>query len=317
MKKKQVLLAIYILVMTLLVVWLFNSDNIISNFINQDRINLVNFYDILDSYMKDKVEYSAQGVVDFWVYSGGMAQKVNLTGWGFCQTKVNNDNRSLTLLLNSTENERCYAISLDLTHRPDIPFSHASMDIPTDYVGYENTLSLLTIENGIYDIYMCCWENSENHGISYSGWQLEKNGDDIEFHTWRDVSTMLEVNLQVTDSERPIGYLDSISSEDNYFRIQDWVFVNEQNCEEQEVVIEFKDDEGKSKQFSTAPMLRTDVAALYNDNKYAMSGYKMRIPVDYLNDGHYLVSVLVGIKGIVYCSESYDAMKTGTEITLH
>ena len=309
--------ALYLVLMTSLIVWLICADQLISDVINEQRVSVINFDETLKSFMKDKVEYSTQGVIDFWTYNGGMTQKMVLSGWGFCQTEENNDERYMTMLFKNTKSDLCYAFPLKLAPRPDIPKSHNKMQIPSDLVGYEDSYSLIAVHDGVYDIYMCCWENYSNHGISYSSWQLEKNGDEIEFHPWSDLGERIENVLIPTNAEKPVGYLDSISCEEGFFRISDWAFIDGVDCSNQKIYLEFKNHDGLITQYNTVSSLRTDVAAAYDDKRYAMSGYHALIPTDDIEDGIYTVRVIIEAKGEIYASEEYPAVKENDTIILH
>ena len=291
----------YVIGLLLLLLWLLFSTYAITKIVNGDSIKEVVFEDIRDSNEKDIIYFSTQGEVDFISYDGGMFDRLSITGWAFCETVEDNSHRKVSYLLNS-EN-KCYELIPDIIQRTDIPISHPDQKVKSSYVGTLGKFSLLNIEDGIYDLYICCWENETNYGFSDMYYQLEKEGDTVQIYPWR--GHRVENLVEVTQIEEPVGYLDGIDTEGEYIKIQDWEFVEGKNSDAQKVLIEFMDEMGMRMQYTTKSMKRKDVADAYNSELYLYSGILTRIPISYFTDGKYTVKILVENEGEVWQSQKY------------
>lgn len=312
-KIKICLHCMYFLSMAILVGWLVFSTPWIAQTINGKSIHEVDFADIQHKYQKDYIYY----VIDSKKYEGGMYEKFSISGWAFCETENNNSNRYSTLILRG--DERTYELTPYSQSRTDVrvnvrrQLERPDMIIST-YVGFIRQFSFLNIKDGIYDLYLCCWENETNYGISYTFLQIIKEGDNIEIAPWSTGNQ--EKPVSATRDEETLGFLDTVSVDDGMVTVSGWEFIQEMNTIDQSVYVEFTDSLGNSTQYPTKMTTRSDVANAYDDQRYAQSGYRTVFAEDEFKDDTYTVRVYVENCGDVWRSKQYTVIKAGDDITV-
>lgn len=300
---------LYALGMTVILLWLLFSTRIISKAVNGDIVKISDFETLLDTYMQDDVIMNA----DEFQYDGGMLDSFSVSGWALCDTEDDNTGRYSRIILRG---EKCYELTPSIEVRFDVPgwvrnnFNKPEMKI-SNYTGFEGSFSLLDVEDGIYDIYLCCWENEKNHGIADTLFQIEKHGRDAQVYPWR--GRKVEKLFEVTQKEEPVGYLDNISMDGQNIYIKDWEFVDGRDSITQRIIIDFSDDVGTRTQYTAKSVKRRDVADIYGSELYLYSGIVTRIPVSDFTDGTYTVRILVENEGEVWASRDYKMqIKEGT-----
>lgn len=307
MKKRSIIfIIIYLIGMSAIVGWICLSNKIVAKINNKEAVREVDFETERDFYLQDHIYYVAVSNVDYIRYDGGMFDKLTVNGWAFCETEEDNTNRKVSFLLKSMD--KCYELIPYITIRADVP-----MNVPVDLnrpdmkinsnVGYARQFSLLDVKNGTYDLYLCCWENDTNHGIADLLYQLNKQEENVDIYIWR--AKALDALLEVTQDIQTIGYLDKISTLDDYFVVYGWEYIPDKNCSSQEVYVEITDIDGTAKQYAAKMLTRADVARLYNNPYYAQSGYQSNIPLSDFTDGKYIVRILVENEGEIWQSKEY------------
>lgn len=308
MKKRNIIfIVIYLIGMLVIVGWICLSNKIISKMNNNETVRVVDFETEWDFYLQDYIHYVAVSGVDYIRYDGGMFDKLSVSGWAFCETEEDNANRKVSLLLKSTD--KCYELIPYITIRNDVPINvpvdlnRPDMKISSN-TGYTGQFSLVDVKNGTYDIYLCCWENSTNHGIADLLYQLNKQEENVDIHIWH--AKAIDVLLGVTQDKQTIGYLDKISAKNDYFVVYGWEYIPDKNCNSQKVYVEITDVDGASKQYEAKMLTRADVAKAYNNPYYGQSGYQSNIPLSDFTDGKYSVRILVENEGEVWQSKEYN-----------
>ena len=303
----------YCLGTAVFVLWLVFSTSWIAGTINGESIREVDFASIRDKYQKDYVYY----VVDSKNYEGGMYEKFSINGWAFCETEEDNSDRYNTLILNS--NERTYELIPYSQSRSDVGVNvRLQLDRPdmkiSRYAGFIRQYSLLSIKDGVYDLYICCWENETNHGMTDTFCQIVKNGDEVEIVSWSTGS--LAEPVAVTEEKSTLGYLDAASVAEGLVSIRGWEFVQDMDSAEQSVYVELTDLDGKATQYPTKLITRSDVANSFDNQRYAQSGYMTSFPEEELPEGETFVRVLVENGGDVWRSKPYSLYRDGDEISV-
>ncbi len=299
MKSKKVKIAAYLTCMAILAAWMRFSNGIIGKIVNKEMVKEVEFESVKDQYQKDFIYYAAVNEFDYIRYTGGWLDKLSFSGWAYCKTEEENQDRKVSFLLRS--DDVCYELMQSIISRTDV-----SIDVPTGYTGQ---FSLLDVKSGIYDIYLCCWENETNHGLADILYQLVRDGNHAEVIPWS--TSPLEKAKAATLTTQSHGYLDSVRLQDGMITIRGWEFVKDQDSADQSVYVEITDAKGNSAQYPTKSLTRTDVSNGYNDQRYAQSGYVTIFPEDELKDDFYLVRVFVENGGDVWQSRQYSINRQG------
>lgn len=243
--------------------------------------------------------------------------KLAINGWAFCETEEDNEDRRTTLLLKG--DEACYEL---------IPFAITRLDVPiqvpvdlnrpdmkiTPLSGYIGQFSLIGIEDGIYDIYLCCWENETNHGIADTLYQLVRDGDHTDVIPWS--TSALEHSIVATQNEKTFGYLDSVRLQDSKITIRGWEFVYDRESADQTLYVEITNPEENAAQYPTKSLTRTDVANFYSDERYAQSGYVTKFPEEELKNGLSTVLVYIENSGEVCRSKQFSIYRDEDQISV-
>lgn len=312
-KVKKVYLVLYCLGMVVFVAWLVFSSSWIAGAVNGKSIREVSFADIKDKYMKDYVFC----YIDNNIYEGGMLERWTIEGWALCYTTENTSDRYSSVILSG--NEHSYEL---------MPFSEARLDIPvaipknlnqpdmkiSGSTGFVRQFSLLGIKNGVYDMYLCCWENETNHGMSDTFYQIIKNDSDVEIVPWS--TNALKETVSAIREEGTRGHLDEVSVNDGLVRMRGWEFVPEMDSKEQSVYVELTDLRGNVIQYPAKMMTRSDVAKSYDDQRYAQSGYMTCFPEEEIQNGQYFVRILLESSGDIWCSKTYSIYRNEDKITI-
>lgn len=316
-KENKILRCLYCFGMAIVAIWLCISTSLIARMVNGTYFKKVNFESVRKMYLKDYIYYNLSSNVDYITYDGDLLETLTVSGWAFCDTTEDYTGRHALLILKSP---RCtYEIPLYTGGRFDVPIdmrrrlNRPDMKIAPN-TGIVRNCSLLEIEDGVYDIYLCCWENETNHGMSDLFYQLTKKGSDVQITPWR--TSALEEQVQATQEEESLGYLDGVTIKDDLVSVYGWEFIPDKDTVGQSVYVELTDSNGNTAQYPSKMKSRSDVAKAYENQIYAQSGYMTTFAKDSLQDGVSTVRVFVQNDGTVSRSKQYSIIRDGDEITV-
>lgn len=319
-RAKRAWLSAYAAGMVLLVVWLLFANQFLGKIANAGKVKRVDFEEVAAAYTKDPVHFSLTGgKLDY--YKGQLLDEVSLSGWALCETKGDNENRTVSLLLHDAENANCYELKPKITLRPDVPenwpviLSWEEMDIPTTHVGMEIAFSTLEIKNGVYDVAVCCRENESNYGIAYTDYRIEKSKDGVQVYQQGGHRMTELVEPNSNGDAALVEYIDIVEADENGIGIWGWAFVETLDCGTQTVIVELTDRNGTRTQYAANYGWRGDVAKNFGSEKYVRSQYYLNIPRAELSDGDYTLRILVENNGNVWQSKDY-AMTLSSNVTL-
>lgn len=308
---------VYVCTMALLVAWLAASTPVIAKVINKDRLRVVRFKEYEAALLQKEPYCSLSGTVDGIQYCGDILEKIRVNGWALLETEQDNSSRHVSLILNSDRN--CYELLLDMEERPDVLVNlkkilkRGELHVPTNQVGFSGEFSTLSMGDGVYDIYVFCWENETDFGIKNTGYQLEKSGADCKISPWQGIKT--EAVLQVTGEEKTIGNLEILSLESSYIRVSGWECIEHKDSRSQTVYVQFESFQGGTQLYKAKNVYSGDVMRAKSDDLYAQCRYFMSIPQENVADGLYRITVFVENDGAVQCSIPYLMAKTDGKIT--
>jgi len=236
-----------------------------------------------------------------------------LAGYAFVGTNDDNLNRYASLILKGKSN--CYEMRFsNYSVRSDIATIFSDKIYQDTAACFSDRFTFIDVKDGIYDIYIYCWENDTNHGLAHSGQQFIKHGNSMFLVKWQ--SSLMDDNFKYFEYEQNRSGLESLVLNKDGLNISGWVWVRDLNCANQNVYIELKDEMGNTMQYSTRNRVREDVAQAYNNLLYTMSGYSALISADEVADGTYTMKILVENEGKVWTSVPYKIIKTEKEVEL-
>ncbi len=152
----------------LFIVYLFTVNKWLPSLFDYSPLKTVD-YDTLEK--KDIVYFS----VDSTECGENLKETCVMSGWAFCETKGDNLDKELILILKSVN--KSYAIYPTITEREDVSNAYAgTKTIVGNNHGYNVTVATVGMKSGIYDLYIYCKENNENYGLVNTGITFKKEG---------------------------------------------------------------------------------------------------------------------------------------------
>lgn len=306
-KSFKIKLALYLLLVALFILWLLFSNYIIS-LQAQSRLRPDDFSDELT-----KQGYSAIDTIV--VNDESILEDLSMSGWAFIPTLEDNHKREVQLVFISSDNT--YSVDLLLVDRPDVLRAYRTMfgDEYTKAVGYEVEFSTANMKNGIYDVYFYCKENDINFGLVSTGKKFLKQGKTFTEYIFESE----QVDGLISQTDLIYSSVDTVSSNNSILEISGWGFVENTDCENQEVYVKI-DNGMESKTYTTEQRSRPDVAEAYENEQYARSGYVAKIPLEQVKAGNYQLELFVkngdavasAIKGTIQITE--DGAVTHTKV---
>jgi len=283
-------LVVYILFVVLFILYVFNANTIVGYFVG-DAVKKTN---INEFPAKDTVKY----IIEDYYSSNNMEGRVYFSGWAFCETKEDNANKKISLVFASDNN--CYEYIFEPIERLDVARAFKnSKNIEGINHGFTGEFSTITMNNGVYELYIYDWENEKNYGIATTGLLYKVDSNGFQKYTW--ISSVIDVDITNAIPGQLKSCVDVINmNEDGTVNIRGWAFVNELNSKEQKVYLEITDSSGKTATYDTKPIDRIDVGDAYLSSKYNHSGYEALIPSGNIVKGTITCRIYVENNGTIY-----------------
>ena len=200
------------------------------------------------------------------------------------------------------------------SYRADVIESFESKIYPETLAGYSGDFTFINVNDGVYDMFLYCWENDDNYGLAYTGLQFIKQGNDMSCSKWQ--SSLLDINFDNFELEKNRCSLGSVTVNKENIEISGWVLVLDLNSDNQNVYIELQSEKGEIIYYSSKSMRRADVAKVFNNDLYINSGYKAVIPFENISDGTYTIRILLENESKVWASIQYKVVKTEEAVEL-
>lgn len=279
--KKIWKIILYVMVCVLLCLWLLFSNNLIAKLSGSDLKK-----DHMENYAESTIPCDVH--IDSIYIGGDLAQICAIKGWALGEATADNQERYTKYVFIS--DDEVYSVDATLSERTDVVAVYRDV-LPEETsieLGALASFSPIIMKNGIYELYAYCWENEQEYGIVSTGMKFLKNGKTFEEYSFQSEET------DVKDAQEKLAYyaLDGISSSDMNLQIFGWGFLENMDCEDQEVYVRLI-SETESRTFTTEQRTREDVARAYENELYQESGFGAVIPLDQLESGSYRLELLL------------------------
>src|SRR4030066_504858 len=161
MNKKR-LFSLAIVYLLFIVVLIFTTDIVLS-------IPLKNMYSLrkIKSNELDNLSSEIKYRVDSFIQNQDILFTVEFTGWAFIQSEQEKDNKQIKLVFVSGANQ--YEVETELQERFDLRAVLQENKISGYKHGFMTRFSPLQMKNGIYKLYIFCYENEATSGIVDTG----------------------------------------------------------------------------------------------------------------------------------------------------
>lgn len=162
---------VYIIAMTLFLVYLISANSIILSFFKDERLQKVNFSEIQGN---SEVYYSMDSLEEL----GGLLERFYAQGWAYCETEVDNTNKTISIILKDISSDLCYRIDSVAGERADVyGVFRDEKKIYNQMNGLECQFSSINIKSGTYELYLYVKENDVNYGLANTGFRYIKDRD--------------------------------------------------------------------------------------------------------------------------------------------
>lgn len=249
------------------------------------------------------------GGMDSVTPCGDLAENVALSGWAMVDAELEAPDRYSRCILRGESH--CYELQTagdSYYGRPDLELYFSDKKIPENVAyGLKGNFSLLGVEDGLYKVYLKCWENEDHYGLAESTVWIKKEGSIIEKYEWRAEPCN---GPAVTEDAPCIGNIDYSWIEEGTFMFGGIAFAEGVESSQSKTYAELTDKAGNTVYYKTNWLLRRDIGELFNDARYIDSGYSVRFPAEELPDGTYTLRLLVENGGRVWASPALDLQKS-------
>lgn len=302
MKRKQLLF--YSAFIIILICWLIFSNTIIIGISGINEPREITFAE-KEYYNNVSNSFSLQFV-------GGLTEVFSFDGWAFIETHNDNSNRYTSLIL---DGKKCYELRFEnYISRTPLVNLFPEKSIPNDMVGFTDDFTAIPINDGVYDLYIYCWENETDYGLTFTEHQLQKMDGKIIMRRWCGEQVNKSGHFVESDSAKYCFDIVKIIGDILY--VNGWAFIEEQNCDLQKVYIEIIDSQNNKLQYTTKMLNRHGVAEAFNNSLYENSGFMTGIPVDKLSDGQCTMRILLENNDVIYAFSEYKFVKTQSSVDI-
>ena len=297
--KKKLLRLIYILLCILFITYMLCS-NILFSTISGSTLHK----DSLENFQNNTTNCMAY--LDSISIGEDLFQISTLSGWAFGGTNKSNYTRNSKFVFISDKN--IYSMDATLSERADVQSVYDSM-LPEDSsinLGAMASFSPIVMADGIYELYVYCWENEQDYGLVSTGKKFLKEGRVFKEYTFQSEN----IENMTAQEDLVCNAVEIVSQNDGMLEIVGWGFIENMDCSQQTVYVKL-DNGTESETYTTEQKTRSDVAESYKNEQYAASGYSAEIPLEQLGAGSYQLELFVkngdtiasAIKGTVQIAE--------------
>lgn len=287
----------YFWVILVLFVWLIFANQIIVNVFlaSSYRVKKINFDEVA---RKDTV-YT---IVSAETAIGDLFDKFSIKGGAFCAVEGEHSNRKVELILKSSKN--AYQVEAVSEIRPDFYYTYSDKIKMHSNVGFQAMFSTLNLPDGIYDLYVEVAENDEVYGVGATGFRYIKDNMGFRPYEYGEVKKVSEAQK----SDDIVFRVDSISFNNGTLNFGGWQLLKSSESALNDIYIEISDLTGIVKTLEVKKRIRTDIAWAYNSNDYLISGIYGEYHNINLDDGEYLLKIIVkeNDSGKYYLSDEYE-----------
>lgn len=292
--KKFKLKGKYIIVL-LLLGWLLAANQIVTKICVDKEQRLIKF---------DFNEEKSQNVVHTFAISindeEDIFDTVTLNGVAFCTNDEGTmqNNREIEIILKSKDS--AYKVSGTSCPRPDIyAWLYDKMPLFGAEIGFQASFSTLNLPYDIYELYLGVKENEQIFGIGKTNFTYIKNRNGFKNY-YEEIN-----DLKLKEAEI-VFRLDNISLDNRVLELNGWQYMNETNSELEKVYFQIIKDNTELYTIAARTNIRSDIAEAFGNNEYIKSGIGGEYENLDLDDGEYLIKVIVQIDNNYYVSNELE-----------
>lgn len=280
-RKISASLILYLLICCFLLIWLLVSNGVVSGLTKQTakKVNLADY---------GTTPGETNWANDTFMEADGTLETASFFGWAYHVTQQPNFERKIELIFAS--DRETYAVNTELRERFDLREMVAEVfgEEHSEFLGYGAEFSTANMKDGVYQLYLYCWENEEDYGLIDTEMYFEKDGPAFTQVEW----TSQTVENVAKPELAALGHLDLVTQEEDCLYVEAWGLLEGESCADQKAYLVLKDDSAET-YYTTKRYVRTDVAEAYGSDLYELSGIKASIPLSELEKGTYSVALVL------------------------
>lgn len=292
----------------LLVAWLLFSNSFMAYFSGVERFKRC---DLSQYPSKDKVMYALDAIS----YYEGVMEQLYIAAWAFCHTELDNQQRSLTVLLSNESGT--WGVELEPNvDRPDIlkVYREQRYVMSNPKVGVMSEITTVNLPNGIYQMSLFCKENEENYGLIDTNRFFKKENE--QFSEWFFQSQKQSIAVPKKMEEQQVNSnMDSVTITNDTLVFNGWAFLKGVDAANVTTYLRLSSENNDMFVYTVQSYARPDVAKAF-DLQYLDTGLKAVIPVDELEDGLWTAEIIGEFDGKYYCFAPYSLRKQAEQIEL-
>ena len=214
-----------------------------------------------------------------------------VAGWAFIENEGDNPDKQINLLLVSPE--RTYLVETTTIDRFDLRIASLldGLDVPISRNGFEGNFSPLTMKNGTYHLYLQVIENEDLAAINDTGKIFVKHSNKFEENFGGQEITL---NSNDINPKVKINTYFSCKFAESGIAVEGWAFVEESGIGSlpSRPVVKLTRAEGSVAYFTTVAGNSFNVAKQFDNKELMRSGFSSIIPLDYLENGENIITIL-------------------------
>lgn len=308
---KKMKIVLYVVLMTLFVVYLFFSNSIVEHIFKIKQEDYLTLSPISFSSIPNVT--TPMVYIDSASYSGDITESFFVKGWGFCETSSDNSNKSINAVFKDTSSDKAYICRANAQIRDDVYNAFCdTKNIYNDINGIYAKFPTYIMPIGDYELYINVEESETDYGIASTGKVFRKTANDFyELTAEAEAETGSVENAAPFISERAElsaegavsegkGYIDIIQTDsEGFIYISGWASCSSETNNEQVIYIGLTDENGSTAYYTTMAVNREDVAAALGDPSYRNCGFDARVSADNMS-GVLSINILGEANGTYY-----------------
>lgn len=288
-KKKNAKRICYIIFLALFLALLIFANDILMCFFQENKVKRT--YIDLNSFKKDPVTF---GIL-FSKASDNLLEEYTIDGWAFAESGKENPKKSIKLYLVSVYNDVVYEIETAKKEDELLGFKEKGYQVNGNMNGFSTVFSAINMRDGVYQLYVQCWENETNYGLKITDYCFQYSNGSLNEYDF--VSREIEPPPANVLGENLESVADVLEEKNGKLEIYGYAYIKEGIGLRKTVQV--TDSQGVKKYYATVSRQRYDFVeniGIEDEN----SGFYASIPI-VENQGEYVdIEVILQMPNGIY-----------------
>lgn len=282
--KKRALL--FIGIAMLLILWIVFSNSIIAKLSSSTPLEAFDF-NMVNSTSTGKYDIVTE-------YLGGFTDTFITSGWAYCESDDPQDGKPVLIIFRNPSNGYAATSTTVSTLEANAIFGYS-----TDRTyRFAHSLSLLSLPDGTYDLYLYCKENDRDTMLVNLQTRMKREGRTFSQTEESPLVKESRILLEQSNSVH-MDITPTLEQSDGLLTSQGWILCENKSSLHQNVYICVHYD-GKKDIYWAQSVSRQDVVDAFGNPDYLQSGFRFSIPAARYEDKTFSIETIVEIDGVYY-----------------